>query len=160
MKAAAADAVPGGHEEPVLNHRVKPDVLSLLVCDQILVDRLTGKTSLIGLFSNIGATQFPVRHPQLWVFAALTDGHGRTPLELRVVDADDARPPVAHGAATLEFNNPRAVACLNLHFAGLVFPEPGQYRVQLRCHGELLREARLQLSKIVKRQKPPPPPPV
>lgn len=127
---------------------LKPDVLSLLVCDQILIDRLTGKTSLIGMFSTIGAARFPVRHPQLCVFASLTDGRGKTPLELAIVDAEDARPPIVSGTATVEFKDPRAVACLNLHFNGLVFPEPGGYRVQLKCHGELLREARLYLSKI------------
>ncbi len=126
----------------------KPDVLSLLVCDQILIDRLTGKTSLIGMFSTIGAARYPVRHPQLCVFASLTDGRGKTPLELAIVDAEDARPPIVSGTATVEFKDPRAVACLNLHFNGLVFPEPGRYRVQLKCHGELLREARLYLSKI------------
>jgi hypothetical protein len=126
----------------------KPDVLSLLVCDQILIDRLTGKTSLIGMFSTIGAQRYPVRHPQLCVFASLTDGRGPTPLELTIVDSEDARPPIVSGTATVEFKDPRAVACLNLHFNGLVFPEPGGYRVQLKCHGELLREARLYLSKI------------
>ncbi len=127
---------------------LRPDVLSLLVCDQILIDRLTGKTSLIGMFSTIGAPRYPVRHPQLCVFASLTDGRGKTPLELAIVDAEDARPPIVSGTATVEFKDPRAVACLNLHFNGLVFPEPGGYRVQLKCHGELLREARLYLSKI------------
>ena len=131
---------------------MKPDVLSLLVCDQILIDRLTGKTSLIGMFSTIGATRFPMRHPQLCVFASLTDGRGKTPLELTIVDSEDARPPIVSGRATVEFKDPRAVACLNLHFNGLVFPEPGEYRVQLICHGELLREARLNLSRMRRRR--------
>lgn len=131
---------------------LKPDVLSLLVCDQILIDRLTGKTSLIGMFSTIGATRFPMRHPQLCVFASLTDGRGKTPLELTIVDSEDARPPIVSGRATVEFKDPRAVACLNLHFNGLVFPEPGEYRVQLICHGELLREARLNLSRMRRRR--------
>ena len=130
---------------------LKPDVLSLLVCDQILIDRLTGKTSLIGMFSTIGAPQYPVRHPHLCVFASLTDGRGKTPLEMTIVDSEDARPPIVSGTATVEFKDPRAVACLNLHFNGLVFPEPGGYRVQLKCHGELLREARLYLSKVRRR---------
>ncbi|MCG3137946.1 MAG: hypothetical protein HJJLKODD_01801 [Phycisphaerae bacterium] len=125
-----------------------PDVLSLIICDQIIVDRLSGKTSLIGMFSNIGAARFPVRHPQLCVFAALTDGRGVVPLEIMIVDANDARSPIAHGRAEVEFQDPRQVACLNLHFSGLVFPEPGQYRVQLYCQSELLREARLQLTPV------------
>ncbi len=125
-----------------------PDVLSLIVCDQIIIDRLTGKMSLIGLFSNIGAFQFPVRHPQLCVFATLTEGRGQTPIEIGIIDANDERPPVVQGTAGVEFKDPHALATLNLHFNGLVFPEPGQYRVQLRCHGELLREARLHLAKV------------
>ncbi len=132
---------------------VTPDVLSLLVCDQILIDRLTGKTSLIGLFSTIGVARFPVRHPQLCVFASLTDGRGKTPVEITIIDSEDARAPVVSGIAQVEFKNPHAVACLNLHFNGLVFPEPGGYRVQLKCHGDLLREARLYLAKA-RRPKP------
>lgn len=132
---------------------VKPDVLSLLVCDQILIDRLTGKTSLIGMFTTIGAARFPVRHPHLCVFASLTDGRGKATLEIAVVDSEDARPPIVRGTTTVAFQNPRAVACLNLHFNGLVFPEPGEYRVQLICDGELLREARLYLSRV-RRPKP------
>ena len=131
---------------------IKPDILSLLVCDQILLDRLTGKTSLIGMFSNIAARSFPVRHPHLCVFASLTDGRGKTPVEISIVDGEYARPPVVSGTALVEFKNPRAVACLNLHFNGLIFPEPCEYRVQLKCHGELLREARLYVSKVRKKK--------
>ena len=134
---------------------LKPDALSLLVCDQILIDRLTGKTSLIGMFSTIGAARFPIRHPHLCVFASLTDGRGKTPLEIAIVDSEDARPPIVSGTGTLEFKDPRAVASLNLHFNGLVFPEPGEYRVQLKCYGELLREARLMLSKVRRGRGPP-----
>lgn len=131
---------------------VSPQVLSLLVCDQIIVDRMTGKTSLIGMFGNIAARKFPMRQPQLCVFASLTDGRGKSPLELRIVDSDDARAAVVSGKATVEFKNPRAVACLNLHFNGLVFPEPGDYRVQLWSEGALLNEARLML--VLAKQRP------
>ena len=127
---------------------LEPDVLSLLVCDQIIIDRLSGKTTLVGIFSNIGAVRYPVRHPQLCVFATLTEGRGQTPLEIRIVDANEARPPIVKGQANVEFKDPRAIASLNLHFSGLVFPEPGQYRVQLYCQGTLLKEARLHLALI------------
>ncbi len=132
---------------------VAPQVLSLLVCDQIIVDRMTGKTSLIGMFANIAARKFPMRHPQLCVFASLTDGRGKTPLELCIMDSEDSRPPVVSGKATVEFKDPRAVACLNLHFNGLVFPEAGDYRVQLWCDGALLNEARLMLVQAKPRPK-------
>ena len=132
-------------------NRPVPDVLAMLVCDQIITDRLTGKQSLIGMFSKVHAPGFPAAHPNLCVFVALTDGHGKTDLAIRIVDANDARPPIVQGKGAVEFKNPRAIANLALQFHGLTFPEPGEYRVQLYCDNELLREARLQLV-LVKRR--------
>lgn len=123
----------------------KPDVISLIVCDQIITDRLTGKQSLIGMFSRVHGRLFPASHPQLSVFVMLTDGHGKTELMIRIVDSNDARPPIVEGKGLVDFKNPRAIAHLALQFHGLVFPQPGEYRVQIFCHGELLREARLEL---------------
>lgn len=128
-----------------MNNLPSPEVLALLVCDQIITDRLTGKQSLIGMFSAIHAVRFPVTHPQLAVFASMTGGHSRVPLTIRMVDANEARPPLVQGQGQVEFQNPLAVANLALQFHGLTFPEPGEYRVQLLCRDELLREARLRL---------------
>jgi hypothetical protein len=125
--------------------RPPPDVLAMLVCDQIITDRVTGKQSLIGMFSKVHAGGFPASHPQLSVFVALTEGYGKTELTIRIADSNDRRPPIVQGKGTVEFKNPRAIANLALQFHGLVFPEQGEYRVQLLCNGELLREARLQL---------------
>jgi len=137
-------------------HRPIPDVLALLVCDQIITDRLTGKQSLIGMFSKVHAAGFPATHPQLAVFVALTDGHGKTELTIRIVDSNDARPPIVEGRGAVDFKNPRAIANLALQFHGLTFPVQGEYRVQLWSGAELLREARLELVQITPpRPKPP-----
>ena len=138
--------------------RPTPDVLALLVCDQIITDRLTGKQSQIGMFSKVHAAGFPATHPQLAVFVALTDGHGRTELTIRIVDSNDARPPIVEGRGSVDFRNPRAIANLALQFHGLTFPAPGEYRVQIWCQGELLREARLELVHFVPPARPPPVP--
>lgn len=134
-----------------------PDVLALLICDQIITDRVTGKQSLIGLFSKIHSAGFPATHPQLSVFVVLTEGRGQTELTIRIVDGNEARPPLVQGRGSVQFRDPRAVANLALQFHGLTFPEPGEYRVQLWSAGTLLREARLQLIQI-RRQKPGTPP--
>ena len=134
-------------------HKPVPDVMALLVCDQIITDRLTGKQSLIGMFSKIHTRGFPVVHPQLCVYVVLTEGYGETELAIRIVDANDARPPIVEGRGKVHFKDPRAVANLALQFHGLTFPEAGQYRVQLYSGAELLREARLELIHV-----PMPPP--
>jgi hypothetical protein len=130
-----------------------PDVISLIVCDQIITDRMTGKQSLIGMFANIHVMRFPAAHPQLSVYTSLTDGHGKTPVTIRIVDANDQRQPVVEGRGKVVFKNPRAIANMALQFHGLVFPEPGEYRVQLYAFDSLLKEARLQLVQAKPRQR-------
>ena len=138
------------------NEPPPPDVLSLIVCDQIINDRLTGKHSLIGMFSRVHARVFPATHPQICIFASLTDGHGKVDLTIRIVDANEARKPIVEGKGRVEFKDPRAVAHLALQFHGLTFPESGGYRVQLYSGNELLREARLDLVRVHVRPKQPP----
>ena len=133
----------------------EPNVLSLIVCDQIITDRVTGKVSLIGMFAAIHSPRFPMAHPQMSVYAALTDGRGKTPITIRIVDANEARRPLVEGKGIVEFKDPRMIANLALQFHGLRFPEPGQYRVQLWSGSSLLREARLHL---IKSKMPPRPP--
>ncbi len=138
------------------DHRPVPDIIALLVCDQIISDRLTGKQSLIGMFSNIHARGFPATHPQLCVFVALTDGHGETDLTIRIVDSNDSRPPIVEGRGKVVFKDPRAIANLSLQFHGLTFPAPGEYRVQIYAGPQLLREARLMLTLLrFPEQRPP-----
>jgi len=132
-----------------------PDVLALIVCDQIITDRLTGKQSLIGMFTNVQSWRFPVMHPHLSVYVALTEGRGKTPLTIRITDSDDARRPVVEGTGTVEFKNPRAIANLALNFQGLTFPEPGEYRVQILCQDTVLRDSRLSLVKVDPPKRPP-----
>lgn len=132
-----------------------PEVLSLLVCDQIITDRMTGKQSLIGMFSKIHTRGFPASHPQLCIFVMMTEGYGEVDVLLRVVDSNDSRAPIVEGKGKVRFKDPRAIANLSLQFHGLTFPEPGEYRIQLFAEGELLREARLELVQLKPRQKPP-----
>ncbi len=136
--------------------RPAPDVLSMIVCDQIITDRMTGKQSLIGMFCRIHARGFPASHPQLCVYVTLTEGYGDTGLRIRIVDANDERPPIAEGKGRVRFRDPRAIANLALQFQGLTFPKPGEYRVQLYSAGELLREARLELVLLKPRPRKPP----
>ncbi len=137
-----------------------PEVLTLIVCDQVITDRLTGKQSLIGMFSTVHARRFPASHPQLSVYVMLSGGHGEASLVIRIVDANDQRPAIVEGRGQVNFKDPRAIANLALQFHGLTFPKPGSYRVQILCDGELLREARIEMREVKpppKEQKPPSP---
>ncbi len=131
-----------------------PEVVSLIVCDQIITDRITGKQSIIGIFSRVHAMKFPVVHPLLSVFVGLTGGRGKVELTTRIVDSNEERKPIVQGKGLVQFRNPRDIAYLALQFHGLRFPVPGEYRVQLWTGQTLLREARLDLALAKRRPRP------
>lgn len=51
----------------------KPQLLAWLTCDSIYVDPVTGKQSLLGIFTKIKARKFPFSHPRMVWFISITD---------------------------------------------------------------------------------------
>jgi hypothetical protein len=120
-----------------------PYVLAMVVCDNVHVDPTTGKKTLLGLFTSVSASQFPIRINSMVLYAAITDGHGPTPIEVKLVDVNESRPPIFKAEAMIPFDDPRVVIeFLNL-MLNLEFPEPGEYRLQLFGCKQLLMERRI-----------------
>ena len=122
---------------------VAPVVLTLLLCEKVIVDARTEQYSLVGLVSNVNASKFPVRSPNLCIFTEVTGGHGVTALTVRIVDVDEEREPVVKLDLKLSLENPLAVTQFVFGMPPLVFPEPGDYRLQAICEGTRLLEKRL-----------------
>lgn len=144
---------------------VHPHVLAMVICDQVIIDARTGKQSIIGSFSVVNSPRFPVRYPCITVYVALTEGHGKTPLQLRLIDSNEEEKPVIDRTLSINFQDPRQVCELHSAFYNLVFPKPGEYRFQLFSQGEPLMERRLLVRKVEQRRQPgpgpgPPPPPM
>jgi len=76
----------------------------------------------------------------LSVYANLSDGRGETPLRLRVIDVDETREPVLEFETTVNFPDPTEEVDVAFRLIDLVFPEPGDYCVQLYGAGQFLRE--------------------
>lgn len=118
-----------------------PTLVSLLLCDQVIDDRLTSKKSAIGLFNTIWVSSFPARIPQIAVMASLTEISGRTPLELRLArDTDNAVLMSSQG--WIEAPTPLAVVDLVFSMQGTQFPESGQHAFELLSRDELLGRRR------------------
>jgi hypothetical protein len=122
---------------------VAPVVLTLLLCEKVIVDARTQQYSLVGLVSNVNASRFPVRSPNLCIFTEVTGGHGVTGLTVRIVDVDENREPVVKLDLQLNLENPLAVTQFVFGMPPLVFPEPGDYRLQALSGGSRLLEKRL-----------------
>jgi hypothetical protein len=54
-----------------------PVVLSMSLCDFVIIEEGTGKASLIGCFDRLVVPTFPSPPRDLFLSAELTGGHGR-----------------------------------------------------------------------------------
>lgn len=115
----------------------------MVICDAIHRDPATGKFTLLGTFSVVGAPEFPTQHPLLAVYLALTDGRGVTPIKVELLATDKEDDILATAEVTADFSDPRMVVEAVLAFQGLVFPKPGEYRFVLYGAGEFMMERRL-----------------
>jgi hypothetical protein len=125
-----------------------PIPLAMVVCDAIWIDPSTGKHFLLGLFSEIAARDFPAMHPLIAVHVCMTDAEGKILIKLQLVDVDESRDPLFMVENELEFPDRRANIVMMAQLRGVVFPEPGEYRLQLFGRGELMLERRLLVKKV------------
>lgn len=125
-----------------------PIALAMIICDAIWVDPSTGKQTLLGVFSEIGAKEFPVVHPLMAVHICMTDAEGSVPLKLQLIDVDETREPLFMVENELEFPDRRVNMVMTAHMQGIAFPEPGEYRLQLFGRGEFMIERRLVVKKV------------
>lgn len=123
-----------------------PTLVSLLLCDQVIDDRLTNKKSAIGLFNTVVVADVPARFAQMTVMATLTEITARTTVELRFVrDADNHVLMATHGA--VDAPDPLAIVELIFSLHGISLPTLGQYALELYAHGEFLGRRRFQVLK-------------
>jgi hypothetical protein len=129
--------------ETSTHQSLPPLPLALVVCDVAHRDAGNGKWTLLGLFSVIATRDLPFTHPLFWVYFAFTDANGRVPLKIRLVDANEDRPPLIEMSAELELDNPLAVHEVVAPILGVTFQEFGEYRLQAFTCGDLLIERRI-----------------
>lgn len=135
--------------------RGTPSGLAIVVCDQIIEDKLTHKKSLIGIFNNIHAGSFPCRHPQLSVFVSLTEGRGQYNARLRILN-EETNEVVTDVKGPIQFPDVHAVVELVFNLVGLVFPSPGLYSIEFYCDEVLVLERRFHVSHTQPPKGPPP----
>jgi hypothetical protein len=123
----------------------KPLPLAIIICDSVYRDGVTGKATLLGLFSRIHAKTFPVIHPQLFVFVSLTDGRGQMEAELRLVERE-TNEQVMSLRGPIAFPTPLDVVEMVFDVRNLKFDAPGNFVFEFRCGGEILGQRRFEVT--------------
>jgi len=131
-----------------------PYCLAMVLCDSVHRDLTTGKFTVLGTFSTLGAQEFPA-DVRFAVYYAVTDGLGSIELRLRLVDAacgiasavGEQEGVVFQASATLELSDPLVVVEGSVGFQ-TVIPAKGLYHCELWAGDELLMSRRLLASLV------------
>ena len=120
-----------------------PKVLAMVLCEYVHTNPGSPTRTILNTFSYILVKQFPMQIPQMAVYAALTDGRGKTPLTLTIADVEGTVLDEFNCTTIIDFDDPIADKEISFQFNGLTLTAPGDLRIQLYCNAELLMERRL-----------------
>lgn len=116
----------------------KPVLNAMLICDKVIKEAGTNKKSLIGIFENISAHNFPCIHHFLAVYIKLTDANGRYKFNLELVDLEtNASLANADIPEEIEINDPLRTHELVFNMGGLKFEHPGKYEFRIAANGDV-----------------------
>jgi hypothetical protein len=129
----------------------KPIPLAMAICDTVIDDRLTGKKSLIGIFNNIAAMDFPCRHQALYVYCVLTEGIGQYEGSLKCSHLESGKSIMSMNGP-IQFNNPLATVEFIFEIKNMTFEQEGTYLFELFCDNQSVISRKISVAKMVKKQ--------
>jgi hypothetical protein len=127
---------------PALPH---PSLNAMLICDLAIQEQATGKTSVIGVFENISAPQFPARCGFVFVYAKIGDAQGEYRLRLELVRLEDMA-IIGQGQLSATFANRMVPSELVFQLGGLAFERPGGYEFRLYANDRWVGSKPLRLA--------------
>lgn len=115
-----------------------PQVNALLLCDQVIVDKFTGKKTLVGIFENINARKFPIHHPSIHVYANLTDAKGTYKIKVAIDDLSTGTEVGEAVIPELTLNDRLQTNEIIMNLQGLRFEHEGKYALNLYINSEIV----------------------
>jgi len=123
----------------------KPQVLVWITCDGVHIDPSSGKHTILGVFSNIRARQFPVVHPFMIWFMTLSDvPQGEHHIKISLgLDPSNAAPIIDR-----KFESQSPLQRINLinEIRNLSFDKPGDYSLIIEVDDEPLLATNITVS--------------
>src|SRR5581483_2746540 len=116
-----------------MSPNVLPVAKAVYLCDEVRRDPSTNKIHLFGLLNSIRpdeGTTFPFHLGRLCVFAQLTDGLGRFPGHVEIVNATTGDRIYRTPEHELTFPSRTRLVYANFRILDCSFPEPGRYLVE------------------------------
>ena len=125
----------------------KPQLLAWLTCDGVHIDPGSGKHTILGIFSNIQARQFPVTHPFMIWFLTITDCSAG-PHKLKI--SMGLGPTRMQQLLERPFESQSPLHRINLinEIRNLSFPAPGDYALLIEIDDEPLLATNIAVTNV------------
>ena len=116
-----------------------------MTCDGVHIDPSSGKHTILGVFSNIRARQFPVVHPFMIWFLTVTDcGQGQHVLRISIgLDPTNMMKVLER---PFEAQSPMQRINLINELRNCSFPQTGDYSINIEVDDELILATNLTVS--------------
>src|SRR3972149_4117183 len=126
-----------------MTEKMPPNLNFTLLCDDVRQET-GGKISLMGIFENVYATQFPAVHPRLATVNEWSEGRGGLDTTLRILSPD--RKIILRETMTrLKLGDARYKhRDISIHL-NVEFREPGAYWIENYLDGVLVNSVPLQV---------------
>src|SRR5947208_16835519 len=121
-----------------------PVAISLVICDQVIIEQVSLKVSLIGIFDRLRVDQFPSEPQRLSVFATFNDYVGECTMDLDVARMDTGD-SIHHQSHRTYFTDKVQPVHVHLSLKRFVFPVAGAYQFSLSWRGAPLIHKRIQV---------------
>lgn len=132
-----------------------PKANAMLICDYVITERGTNKKSLIGVFENIGASQFPCTHYQLSVYIKLTEAQGKYQFRLELTDLqNDTTIGKSEMPNAIQIVNPLVTHELVFNLRGLRFPHPGEYEFRIFANDRIFGQKSFIVNEVSPNSRP------
>ena len=126
--------------------KMRPGLNFTIICDDVRQE-VGGKISLMGLFENIFATQFPAVQPRLAIINEWSDGVGEFDAVLRVL-SPDKKQILREAHTRLRLSDARYKhRDISIHL-NVEFKEPGTYWIENLVDGELINSIPLPVTLV------------
>jgi hypothetical protein len=138
-----------------------PACKAILLCDAILVDPFSGKTSLCGLTERFVVAQFPGTTARFYAYLQLTNGIGKYKIAVEVQNVADANTVARGDIVEMTFRDRAAKVILVIPVPSLPLPRAGWYDFIVMADGqEIDRQsfAAVSAKEIADAANPPEPP--
>jgi hypothetical protein len=122
----------------------RPNACGLLLCEQVIIEEGTKNLTPVNCFTHRTVRQFPSQPFPFVVFAVLTDGFGKMPLEVAVQRLDNLDESYRR-SGQIEFRTPLQQRPCIIRIRDCSFPVAGDYQVMLLVDHELVAQQRLRI---------------